>query len=254
MGGHAGTESYARVLDYLFGLQRFGIKLGLENTAALLRLLGDPHKRWPAVHIAGTNGKGSTAAFLDSILRSAGFRVGLYTSPHLVSFTERIRVNGAPIPERDVVRLTRQIRPFVEEMERAGAFGAPSAKAPRGGKATITFFEFTTAMAFLCFAEARVHIAILETGMGGRLDATNVVDPVVSAITPISMEHRQYLGNTLLQIAGEKAGIIKPGRPVVTTVRQPQILSLLEEKCRRANSSLHVWGRDFRGVRAGRGL
>ncbi len=253
-GKTPGAKEYQETLGYLFGLQRFGIKLGLANITALLGRLGDPHKGLRAVHIAGSNGKGSTAAFLSFMLRRAGYRVGLYTSPHLIDFTERIQVDGTPITERKVARLTLQIRRAVEDLAREGDLFAAKTLLPPDfdpRKATITFFEFTTAMAFLHFREAGVHVAVLETGMGGRLDATNVIDPLASLITPISLEHQQYLGKTLLQIAGEKAGIIKPRRPLLTTVRLPRILSLFEEKCRELESPLYAWGRDFRGRRTG---
>ncbi len=247
--------TYRQTLDYLFGLQRFGIKLGLVNITALLKQLGDPQASLKAVHIAGTNGKGSTGAFLTSILRRAGYRVGLYTSPHLVDFTERIQVNGVPIPQETVVQMTGRIRGVISRMERKGELwskppsGQVGALDPR--KTTITFFEFITAMAFLYFRRERVEVAVLEAGMGGRLDATNVILPLLSLITPISLEHQQYLGKTLLQIAGEKAGIIKPGRPLVTSVSEPRVLSLFEGRCRELGSPLYAWGRDFRGKETG---
>ena len=252
----AEKENYRDTLDYLFGLQRFGIKLGLDNITCLLKHLGNPHVGLRAVHIAGTNGKGSTAAFLTFILRQAGYRVGLYTSPHLVDFTERIQVGGVPIPEKKVIQLTEQIRQAVDRMVREGDLWArgTSPLLPRDfdpQKATITFFEFITAMAFLYFQESRVEMAVLETGMGGRLDATNVIDPLFCLITPISLEHQQYLGKTLRQIAGEKAGIIKAKRPLLTTARQPEVLSLLEQKCRELQSPFYAWGRDFRGRQVG---
>jgi dihydrofolate synthase/folylpolyglutamate synthase len=247
---------YQRTLGYLFGLQRFGIKLGLANITALLRHLENPQAGLRAVHIAGSNGKGSTAAFLTSILRQAGYRVGLYTSPHLIDFTERIQVGGVPIAEDRVVRLTDRIREVVGDMEKSGELWPDSSisSLPAGfdpQKATITFFEFTTAMAFVYFREEGVDLAILETGMGGRLDATNVIDPLLALISPISMEHQQYLGKTLLQVAGEKAGIIKPGRPLLTTARQPRVVGLLEEKCREVQAPFYAHGRDFQGRRTG---
>lgn len=247
---------YQKTLGYLFGLQRFGIKLGLANITALLRHLENPHAGLKAVHIAGSNGKGSTAAFLTSILRQAGYRVGLYTSPHLIDFTERIQVDGVPITEDWVVGLTDRIRDAVGDMEKSGELWPDSSISslppdfdPQ--KATITFFEFTTAMALVYFREEGVDLAVLETGMGGRLDATNVIDPLLTLISPISMEHQQYLGKTLLQIAGEKAGIIKPRRPLLTTARQPRVVALFREKCREFQAPFYAHGRDFRGRRTG---
>jgi len=250
------SRHYRDSLGYLFGLQRFGIKLGLANISGLLRHLGNPQEELRAVHIAGSNGKGSTATFLTSVLRRAGYRVGLYTSPHLIDFTERIQVDGVPISEERVVRLTDRIRGMVGKMEKSGELWPDSQSSslpadfdPR--KATITFFEFTTAMAFLYFREAKVDVAVLETGMGGRLDATNVIDPLLSLITPISLEHQQYLGRTLLRIAGEKAGIIKPGRPLLTTARQAGVIALFQGRCGEVRAPLFVYGRDFRGKRTG---
>jgi dihydrofolate synthase/folylpolyglutamate synthase len=250
-----GTEgdakaNYTETLSYLFGLQRFGIKLGLANITSLLKHLGDPHAGLPSVHIAGSNGKGSTAAFLTSILRQAGYRVGLYTSPHLVDFSERIQVDGAPIPTDRVVEFTERIRGIVEKMTRDGELWLPSGPevAPVGfgpQKTTITFFEFTTAMAFLHFRESKVDMAVLETGMGGRLDATNVIDPILSLITIIAPEHQQYLGKTLTQIAREKAGIIKPGRPLLTTARQARVLALFRQTCQELRSPFYAWGKEF---------
>jgi len=247
-------REYRNSLDYLFGLQRFGIKLGLSNITALLKHLGNPHQGLPAVHIAGSNGKGSTAAFLTSMLRQAGYCVGLYTSPHLIDFTERIQINGLPITEDRVVRLTDRIREVVGGMEKSGELWPDPSILPGNfdpKKATITFFEFTTAMAFLYFREERVDLAVLETGMGGRLDATNVTDPLLTLISPISLEHQQYLGKTLLQVAGEKAGIIKPGRPLLTTARQTRVMALLQEKCREVKAPFYAHGRDFRGMKTG---
>jgi dihydrofolate synthase / folylpolyglutamate synthase len=183
-------------LERLFSLQTFGIKLGLEPVSRLLEELGNPHRSFPSIHVAGTNGKGSVCAMLASIFRSAGFRVGLYTSPHLVDFSERIRVDGEPIGEERLALYAHEMLPAIE---RIGC----------------TFFEGTTAMGFRCFAEEKVDIAIIETGMGGRLDATNVLRPLASAITSISLDHTKHLGDTLEAIASEKAGIIKQGIPAV---------------------------------------
>ena len=249
-GETAANENYQESLSYLFGLQRFGIKLGLTNISALLKHLGNPHAGLRAVHIAGSNGKGSTAAFLASVLHQAGYRVGLYTSPHLVDFGERIQINGVPISAEEVIQLTRQIREVAEKMKEDGELW-PEAKRenlPRNfdpKESTITFFEFITAMAFLHFLEKEVEIAVLETGMGGRLDATNVINPVLSLITSISLEHQQYLGNTLLEIAGEKAGIIKARRPLLTSARQPEVLALLQRRCGELHSPFYAWQKDF---------
>jgi len=250
-----GTEgdakaNYAETLSYLFALQRFGIKLGLANITSLLKHLGDPQVGLASVHIAGSNGKGSTAAFLTSMLRQAGYRVGLYTSPHLVDFSERIQVDGAPIPIDRVVELTERIRGIVEKMTRDGELWLPSGPgvAPTGfgsQETTITFFEFTTAMSFLHFRESKVDVAVLETGMGGRLDATNVIDPLLCLITTIAPEHQQYLGKTLIQIAHEKAGIIKPERSLLTAARQARVLALFRQKCQELRSPFYAWGKDF---------
>lgn len=250
-------NSYAETLNYLFGLQRFGIKLGLTNISILLKEVGNPQLNLPAVHIAGSNGKGSTAAFLASVLRQGGWRVGLYTSPHLVDFSERIQVNGEAIPVTRVVELTKRLREVVQRLIQNGQITlAPDQQLlPKDidpQKATITFFEFTTAMAFLYFREKGVEIAVIETGLGGRLDATNVIDPLISLITPISLEHQQYLGNTLCQIAWEKAGIIKPGRPLYTSAHQPEVLEVFRRRCQELNSPYYVWEKDFRARKRGR--
>lgn len=191
-------------LDRLFSLQTFGIKLGLEPITALLAEFGDPHLRFPAIHVAGTNGKGSVSSMIASILAAAGLNVGLYTSPHLVDFGERIRVNGRPIDDERLARYTREMLPAIERL-------------------ACTFFEGTTAIAFRHFAEERVDVAVIETGMGGRLDATNVARPVACAVTSIGYDHMKHLGNTLEEIAGEKAGIIKPGVPAVIGKIAPRL-------------------------------
>ena len=170
--------------------------MGLRNIRLLLRNLGDPHKKFSVIHVAGTNGKGSTCAYIASVLTAAGYRVGLYTSPHLVRFNERIRVQGKCITDKEIIRITRRLKPTIQ-------------------KTKATFFEATTAMMFQHFAEQKVDIAVIETGMGGRLDATNVVRPLVSVITTIGMDHTEHLGKTLSAIAFEKGGIIKSRCPVV---------------------------------------
>ncbi len=209
---------YQKTTDFLFNLQRISAKLGLDNILTLLEAVGNPQHKWPAIHIAGTNGKGSTAAILESILLKSGYRVGLYTSPHLIDFTERIRVNHTPISKQDVIDFTNRIRPLIKTIE-------PS------------FFEVTTAMAFWYFAKQQVDITIVETGMGGRLDSTNVVNSLISVITPIAFDHQNYLGDTIEHIAMEKAGIIKKGVPCLTNNRDPRVLALFEEACQKKDSS-----------------
>ncbi|HEX6911762.1 MAG TPA: folylpolyglutamate synthase/dihydrofolate synthase family protein [Longimicrobium sp.] len=183
---------------WLFARTTGGIRLGLERTEALLAGAGNPHRRFRALHVGGTNGKGSVSALCESALRAAhpGLRTGLYTSPHLVSFTERIRIGGRPIGVEALAEAEARLRPAVE---RLGA----------------TFFEATTALAFLCFAEAGVDVAVVEVGLGGRLDSTNVVDPLATAVTNVARDHTEYLGESLEEIAWEKAGIFKPGVPAV---------------------------------------
>jgi dihydrofolate synthase/folylpolyglutamate synthase len=221
-------NSYRGSINYLYSLQRFGIKLGLKNISELLRRLNNPHKSLRFVHVAGTNGKGSIAAILSSILTEAGYTVGLYTSPHLVSFRERIKLNGKPIPKAEVIDSVREIK----------------AKIKTG--ISPTYFEFTTCMAILYFAKKLVDIAILEVGMGGRLDATNVIQPLVTVISNVSLDHEVYLGNSLISIAKEKAGTIKRGAEVVTAERKPKVLAVIEGFCRKSSCSLYRVGRDIR--------
>jgi dihydrofolate synthase/folylpolyglutamate synthase len=195
------------------------MKFGLRGIRALLRELGHPQRKFRSIHIAGSNGKGSTAAILASVLTAAGYRTGLYTSPHLVDFSERIRVDGKPIARRDIMRLVRKLKPLVNRRR-------------------ITFFETATAMAFQYFAEQKIDIAVVETGLGGRLDATNVLRPVLSIITAISKEHTEILGDTLSEIAFEKAGIIKRGTTTITGVRSAAALKVLRRVARRRQSKL----------------
>ena len=220
-------SAYSQELDVLYSLQKFGIKFGLSKTSNLLKALNDPHLDQRAIHIAGTNGKGSVAAFLSSILTRAGFRVGLYTSPHLVRFTERFQINGREIGQARATELMRLVREVMSDVEPP------------------TFFEAVTAMALLYFAQEKTDLVILETGMGGRLDATNVVTPLLSIITNISMEHREYLGNTLLEMAFEKAGIIKPRIPLLTGATQPKVLNLFQDRCQELDAPFYRLGRDF---------
>lgn len=222
--------SYSASIDYLLSLQKQGVKLGLEKMRILLGLLGNPHQSYRAIHIAGTNGKGSVAALCASMLAAHGYCVALYTSPHLVSFTERMRVDGEEITETEVVSLTEEIRDLLE---------------CRPDVPTPTFFECVTAMAFLYFARQNVDWAVIETGMGGRLDATNVILPVVTVITSISMDHREYLGNSLAEIAREKAGIIKHGVPVVSSSQLPDAYTVIAGTADERGSRAVFHGKDF---------
>lgn len=211
---------------WLYDLERFGIKLGLESMEDLLGRAGRPDLAYPAVLVGGTNGKGSVAALLDSMLRAAGLRVGLYTSPHLVRVVERIRVLGGDIATDDLGRHLWAIRRIVEAGVADGSLPAPP-----------SFFETMTLAALLAFREAAVDVAVLEVGLGGRLDATNAVDAVVSVIVSIDLDHADRLGDTIEAIAGEKAGIVKPGRPLVSGVRQATAVTVLRDACGRAGSS-----------------
>jgi len=202
-------------LERLYALRTFGIKPGLETTVALLGRLGDPQHSFAAIHVAGTNGKGSVCAMLDTVLRKTGLRVGLYTSPHLIRFNERIRVNGVEISDEELAAL-------FDDMD-------PHAAAMAGTGREATFFEFTTALAFEHFRRQKVQVAVVETGLGGRLDSTNVITPLISVITRIGLEHTAYLGNTVAEIAGEKAGIIKPGRPVVCGATPGEALAVIRK-------------------------
>ena len=222
--------NYTETVDYLYSLQRHGIKLGLENPGKLMDILGRPEMSFRSIHIAGTNGKGSTSAIIASILREHGFRTGLFTSPHLVSFTERIRINNVPISESDVIRLASYVRNVI-----AGTDLKP------------TFFEVVTAMAFYYFAHEKVDWAVVEVGMGGRLDATNVLFPQASIITNISLEHTEFLGKNIPEIAFEKAGIIKPSVPLVTAVGQPDALKVIEDTVKKLDAEMHLYGKDFKG-------
>jgi dihydrofolate synthase/folylpolyglutamate synthase len=198
------------------------IKPGLERTEALLALLGDPQKRFPGIHVAGTNGKGSVVALIGSVLREAGLRVGIYTSPHLVSYRERIAIDGQPITREEFAELVSRIAPLMEEVPEAP-----------------TQFEFLTAMAFEHFAQSAVDVAVIEVGLGGRYDATNVIMPLVSIITHIAFDHMHLLGTTLDQIAWEKAGIIKRCIPIVTAEDKPEPLAVIEHEAERLEAPLH---------------
>ena len=222
--------NYKEALAWLYSLQRFGIKLGLENIRRLLdklglespgRARGSPNTRAKVIHIAGTNGKGSTCVMIDSISRAGGYHTGLFISPHLVTFRERIRIDGEMISEKDVADGLTIIRDLIEDWN------------PHP-----TFFEVITALALRHFSEAQVDVVVLETGLGGRLDATNAVQSDVSVITPIGLDHEEWLGYTLAEIAGEKAGIIKPGVPVVSATQQPEAEEVIRTRAAECDSPL----------------
>lgn len=226
-------------IEFLYSLERHGIKPGLERITELLSLLGNPQNACPSVHIAGTNGKGSTAAFISSVLAKAGLKTGLYTSPHLIRFNERIRVSGSLISDREIRELVEAVRTASKKMR---------------GKDALTFFEFTTVMAFLYFKLKKADIAVIETGMGGRLDATNVITPLVSVITNIALDHTEYLGDRVEDIAREKAGIIKCRVPVITGETAEKPLKVLRDAARKSGSRLLSLGRDFSITERGAGF
>jgi dihydrofolate synthase / folylpolyglutamate synthase len=229
--------TYPETIEFLYSIRLFGQKLGLETMRYLLRLMGDPQDSLRFIHIAGTNGKGSVAAMLHAVLAKAGYKTGLYTSPHLVSFCERLQVNGKPIAEADVVRLVEQIKPLLEKVGEHSEFHAP------------TFFEVITAIALQYFHEQKIDVVVWETGLGGRLDATNVVTPLVSVITNIAFDHTQYLGETLGEIATEKCGIIKAGIPVVTAAVAEEAFQVIQRTATVRSSHLTVVGQDVHATR-----
>jgi len=235
-------SSYQEALDYLYSslpvFHRVGAsayKKDLTNTLALCAFLGNPQHAFRSIHVAGTNGKGSTSHMLAAVLQSAGYTTGLYTSPHLKDFTERIRINGAGISHDFVVDFVNRIRPVVDEIQ-------PS------------FFETTVGMAFDYFVKHPIDIAVIEVGLGGRLDSTNVITPELSVITNISWDHKDILGDTLEKIALEKAGIIKPGVPAVVSERQPAVAGVFEREAQDRGTSLMFAADRYRMVRAGAGF
>ncbi len=229
-------EQYQETLDYLYSFVDYSLtrqsrlspeKFNLDRMRHLMQLMGNPHRCYPVIHIAGTKGKGSTAAMITSILMESGYKVGLYSSPHLNDYTERIQINRIPISHDDLVDLVNEIKPLVSQVQE------------------ITTFEITTAIAFLAFAKAGIDFCVAEVGLGGRLDATNVVDPLVSVITSLSFDHMNILGNSITQIAAEKGGIIKPGKPVVLAHQWKEAQEVIERICEERRSPLIVIGRDY---------
>lgn len=229
-------QKYQEALDYLYGFVDYSLtrqlryspdKFNLDRMRRLMKLMGDPHLRYPVIHVAGTKGKGSTAAMIASVLREAGFMVGLYTSPHLQDYTERIQVNGQPISHEELVNQVEVLKPCLSQVE------------------GITTFEITTAIGFQVFAAQKVDIGVIEVGLGGRLDATNVVDPLVSVITSLSFDHMNVLGDSITQIATEKGGIVKPGKPVVLARQWTEAREVIERICQERNAPLVEIDRDY---------
>ena len=215
------TYKLENYLNSLFSLQRRGIKLGLEHTKNLLKFFDNPHEKFLTIHVAGTNGKGSTCAYIERILRYSGYKVGIYTSPHLFNFNERIRVDGLPISDQEIVSFLDN---SFKEINKIGS----------------TFFEVTTVMAFDYFNKNKVDIAVIETGLGGRLDATNVISPVISVITSISMDHTEILGDSIEQIAKEKSGIIKEKTPLFVYKQDSNILDIFKKKAISHNAEIKI--------------
>ena len=209
------------LLKSLYSLQRHGIKLGLEHTYRLLESIGNPHDGLVFIHVAGTNGKGSTCAMISSMLRALGKKVGLYTSPHLLHFNERIRVDGFPISDQEIIMFMNKAEDDIMQIES-------------------TFFETTTAMALDHFKNNEVDVAVIETGLGGSLDSTNVINPVLSVITPVSLDHRDILGEDIVKIATEKAGIIKPGVPLILAEQEKKVERLFQKKADQVNSEIQI--------------
>jgi dihydrofolate synthase/folylpolyglutamate synthase len=224
--------NYRQAWQFLDQLQFFKIKLGLDSMNRFLERLGNPQRSLNCLHIAGTNGKGSVAATLHALLTAAGYKTGLYTSPHLSSVRERFKIGGIYISKEDFARLLAKIESVLDGSQ-------------------ITYFECTTVLAFLWFTEQQVDCVVLEVGMGGRLDATNVVTPLVSLLTNVSMDHEQYLGTTLADIAVEKAGIIKPGVPVVSAVAEDDSGTVIRQTCAERQAPLFLFGYDFNGSGTG---
>jgi len=226
------VTTYTEALDYIYDLTKYGIKLGLKNINYLLYLLGEPHKKLKIIHVAGTNGKGSTCSLISSILQSDGYRVGLYTSPHLIDFTERIKINHKPIDRKKVSELLERIKPYIEKVANTPSYGHP------------TFFEVITSMAFLYFFEEQIDFLVLEVGLGGRLDATNVCEPLISVITHIDYDHMDKLGNSLEEIAREKGGIIKPKGIVISSKQYEEAYKEIKKIADEKNSLVYCTGRE----------
>ena len=243
--------SYKKAIQYLYSLEKYGIRLGLKRIKTFLKSLGNPQDRLNLIHVAGTNGKGSTCALIESVLIRAGYKVGLYTSPHLVRFNERIRINEREITDKKVAELVKRIKQRSGETEK-WRNGETTKQNPRFPDSPIprlpcalTFFEFTTAMAFLYFAEEGVDFAVMEVGLGGRLDATNVGSPLVSVITNVAKDHEAFLGKRIRDIAFEKAGIIKKDGILISAEAKPAALKVLKDECKRKEARFYRINKDF---------
>lgn len=231
--GCTALQSYDQAVEWINGLIPFGIRPGLERIECLMELLGDPHRRLKFIHVAGTNGKGSSCAFLTRALLESGYSVGTYTSPYITKFTNRFQFNGQDIPEETLLSLTNRLVPYVQEIAET-ELGSP------------TMFEVSTALAILYYAEeCYPDVVVWETGLGGRMDVTNIVTPIVSLITNIGYDHTDVLGDTIEQISREKAGIIKPGVPVISCVEQPEAIRVMKETAANRKSSLYLLGEQF---------
>jgi dihydrofolate synthase/folylpolyglutamate synthase len=231
--------NYAATQEYLFGLKAGGVRYGIDRMNSWLGAIGHPEAAFPCIHITGTNGKGSTAAMLESIFRQAGWRTGLYTSPHLVRLGERVQVDRQPLTEAEIMAFARELKPIAEAVSRDAPEDQPS------------FFEFMTAMAFLQFARKACDIGLIEVGLGGRLDATNVVTPEIAVITSVGLDHTELLGDTIEKIAFEKAGIIKPGRPVVVGHVSPSAEKVIREIAAQRGSRVRTIAEEFGADLAG---
>ncbi|MBO9606626.1 MAG: bifunctional folylpolyglutamate synthase/dihydrofolate synthase [Paenibacillaceae bacterium] len=229
----AGFGTYEEAVHWITSRVSFGIRPGLLRMESLMERLGNPHRRLKFIHVAGTNGKGSTCAYLSAVIARCGYDVGTFTSPYLEKYTNRIKVNGADIGEADLLRLVNEMKPHVEAIA-AGELGEP------------TMFEVSTALAILYFARvAYPDFVVWETGLGGRLDSTNIVTPILSVITNVQHDHMEILGDTLEKVAFEKAGIVKNGVPVVSAVEQPGVVETIEAVCRERKATLYLLGREF---------
>ncbi|AIQ14091.1 bifunctional folylpolyglutamate synthase/dihydrofolate synthase [Paenibacillus durus] len=238
-GAAAPLHTYNEAVEWINSLIPFGIRPGLERIERMMEILGQPHRRLKFIHVAGTNGKGSTCAFLTSVLRQSGYSVGTFTSPYITKFTNRFQYNGEDIPEETLTALANRLHPLVEEIA-ATPLGSP------------TMFEVATALAILYYAEVCYpDVVVWETGLGGRMDVTNIVTPIVSVITNVGYDHTDVLGDTLEKITFEKAGIIKPGVPVISCVSQPEAVSVLKDKASSCRATLYLAGEQFAYVSKG---